>query len=126
MPADLAAFRVEFPPPAFAATADAAINRALLQARLLHAKRELCTLYAAAHLVVLDTELLDAQGVRKDVPDGGSGVVTAESTGPLKREFMTTAGNERDAFFSTSVYGRRFLALERRTPGVGIAAMVVG
>ena len=51
----VADFRAEFPE--FSATSDAAVQRALTEALLLHSIRKLATLYAAAHVlsVVPDT-----------------------------------------------------------------------
>ena len=125
MTADRAAFRAQFPT-AFPNATDADIDGALAEAELLHSIRELATLYCAAHLLALDTENFDALDNRIDKPDGGSGIVTAETIGPRRIEYLSVAGaSERDAFFASTTYGRRFLALERRSPRASIGAVVV-
>ena len=45
----------------------------------------------------------------------------------MRRNFLTQAGDdERRAFYVTTAYGRRFLALEDRNPRSRIGARVVG
>ena len=48
--------------------------------------------------------------------DGGSGELTAESTGPVQASYMAQAGSSREVFFTRTAYGREMIALERRSP----------
>ncbi|MCY4670319.1 MAG: DUF4054 domain-containing protein [Rhodococcus sp.] len=81
-------------------------------------------LWAAAHLLALEAEHTGA-------PDGGAGVVTAESIGPLSKTYATQVGggaggasNEDAAYWATSSYGRRFLTLQARTPAAVLTTIV--
>ena len=127
MVATLSDFREYFPGPPFTNLDDASVARALNEALLLHCVREEATIYLTAHLLALDVE--SAEHVERNglAPDGGSGVVTEEAVGPRRFTFLTQAGeSERRAFYATTPYGRRFMALEDRTPGVMIGAFVAG
>lgn len=120
MAADRAAFQEWFPGEPFSGLEPAAIDRAIAEARQLHDWNEIATIYLAAHLLAVDTE----QGALQ--PDGGSGVVQSEQIGPRRINYLTQAGeDERRAFYATTPWGRRFLALEDRTARVGIGATVV-
>ena len=93
----------------------------IVEALQIHRWKELAVLYCTAHLLTLDTENAAAH-------DGGSGVVDSEALGPKKVSYVTQASAEdtaRAAFFSTTSYGRRFLALEEATPRARFGAMVV-
>lgn len=116
MAADLATFKAKFP---IFALADAVIESALAEAVIFHDVNETATLYCAAHLLALDSE-------NTGKPDGGSGVVESEKIGPLSRNYKNQDEEERDVFFVTTSYGRRFLAIERRTPRSAIGAIVIG
>ena len=127
MAADLTAFRAKFSNAPFAAMSATVIKEALDEAKLLHSIRDVATLYCAAHLLILDQENLTELGQAVTAPDGGAGVVTAESIGPRNISYLTQAGDdERRAFFVTTPYGRRFLALEDRSPRATIGARVIG
>lgn len=106
MAADLATFQELFGKTKF--PDEDAIRERLIEARQIHNVRTLATLYCAAHLLTLDAE--------NDEPhDGGSGVVSEEGMGPRRVSYVTQAsaeGTARAAFFGTTSYGRRFLALE--------------
>ena len=124
MAADVAGFQAQFPNPQFEGADTAAIQRAIEEAEFYHSRRPLATLYCAAHLLALESE-------HTGKPDGGSGVVASERIGPKTISYLTQAGtgqnaDDRKVFFATSSYGRRFLALEARTPRAAIGAVVVG
>lgn len=126
MVATLSDFREWFPGPPFDALTDDTVTRSLNEALIFHDEREEATLYLTAHLLALDVEAGDAETRNGIAPDGGAGVVTSETIGPRTIGYLTQAGkNERRAFFATTPYGRRFLALEDRTPRYGIGAIVV-
>ena len=67
-------------------------------------------LYLAAHLYVLEKE----EGAGEI--DGGSGEITAETMGRKIYQYKTMAESGRDVFYTRTMYGRTFLALERRSP----------
>ena len=118
MAVDVAAFRSRFPDPLFTTASDEAVALAICDAQLLHDRDETATLYLAAHLLALDAEQTGA-------PDGGAGVVTQERIGPRTITYLTDAGDdERRAFYATTSFGRRFLALEDRNPYVGLGTLV--
>ena len=118
----LSGFRERFS--AFSGRDDGEVQLALDEALLLHDVRVLATYYCAAHLLSL-------AGEEGALPDGGAGIIASEQIGPKRIEFLNMAGagknmngRERDVFFATTPYGRRFLALERRTPRTSIGATV--
>ena len=128
----VADFRTQFPE--FAATTDAAIELALEEGLLLHSIRKLATLYASAHVLSYRLTAIAGGG------GGGSTTVTGQVSrrrvGPLEEEFSThtgsTQGNatsrrssEDIAYFSGTIYGQHFLALEARSPRATIGAIVV-
>lgn len=118
MAVDAAAFRARFPAPLFADKDDTAVALAISDAQLLHTRNETAVLYLAAHLLALDSE-------QTGRPDGGAGVVQKEKIGPRDIQYLTDAGtDERRAFYATTSFGRRFLALEDRTPRVALGAIV--
>ena len=90
---------------------------------------------AAAH--VLSFQLVPIGGGGSS---GGStavtGQVTSHTVGPLSTTYATHSGTTTNsnntksatdvAFFSSTIYGQHFLALEARTPRVAIGAIVAG
>lgn len=130
----VADFRTQFPE--FSATPDGQISLALEEGLLIHSVRKLATLYASAHVLAfrLPTQASPISG------GGGSTVVTGQVSrrrvGPLEEEFTThtgsTQGNagsrksaEDIAYFSSTIYGQHFLALEARSARASIGAIVV-
>ena len=117
-------FRAQFPT-GFPETdfPDALVEARLSEALLHHAVRPLATLYATAHLLALD-------GQNTGKVDGGAGVVTGQTLGPQSVEYATMAatdaGNPNAAFWATTSYGRRYLALIRTSPRASIGARIVG
>ena len=120
----LSGFRTRFPEFADAIGAgnrrtDAQITLALDEGRIIHAVTDLGTLYAAAHLLVLDDE-------ETGQVDGGSGLVKSEKLGPQEVDFQTQALTAREVFYATTSYGRKLLALEARIPRLVVTARAVG
>ena len=128
----VADFRTQFPE--FASTSDLAIELALEEGLLLHSIRKLATLYASAHTLAFRLASIAGGG------GGGSTAVTGQlqrrRVGPLEEEFATHSGStqgnagsrkssEDIAYFSSTIYGQHFLALEARSPRASIGAMVV-
>ena len=67
-------------------------------------------LYLTAHLVVLERH----EG--GDQMDGGSGEITSETMNRKVLQYRTMAENDRDVFYTRTIYGRMFLAFEKRSP----------
>lgn len=130
----LADFRAQFPE--LATRSDAAVQRAIEEAYLLHRIRKLATMYAAAHVLTVN----DVDEAGESGSSAGSvtvhGEISMKKVGPLSLEYTTTSGtqtgntNTKSAvdvtFFSRTEYGRHFLALEARSARAGMGAMVVG
>ena len=110
-----AEFRAQFPD---IAVEDADLDRFIAEAVQIHAVRKLATLYLTAHLYEL--ERLAAAGTET------RGEVKSEAVGPIRVSYITHAEKEGESFFTTTRYGQRFLALERRTPALVFTGRVVG
>ncbi len=107
--------------PEFGGRGDAEVEGALAEARALSDHTATLTSLCAAHLLALGPVDLAAQ------PDGGLGELASERIGPYQANYRTMAAQQggRTAFFATTAYGRRFLALEVRTPRVRFASVLV-
>lgn len=106
--------------PGFGGRGDAEIEGALAEARALSDHTATLTSLCAAHLLALGPVDLGAQ------PDGGLGELASERVGPYQASYRTVAGQGgRETFFATTAYGRRFLALEARTPQARFASVMV-
>ena len=118
MAVTVAAFRERFPAPLFSAESEDSIAMAISDAQMLHTASELGTLLCAAHLLAVQSE--DASA-----PDGGSGVVQKEKIGPRDITYLSDAGtDERRAFYATTSFGRRLMAIEARTPRMALGATI--
>ena len=117
---ELQDFRDEFPE--FSAVPAATVKRKIAHALELSAVSRRATLLLAAHLVAEMSATTEAGSV-----DAGAGVVTSESVGPYKTEYLTQADDDPDRVpFTTTVYGRQFLALESRSPAFVVSARNYG
>ena len=119
----VADFRTEFPDPPFAGLTDAKIESAIRLADKFHNVDPDAQMYCAAHLLALDAEA----PTDELAPDGGAGVVASETIGPKTTRYVNQvggSGDERKAFFGTSLYGRIFLTMEQRTARVGFGTIV--
>ena len=116
----LADFRARFPE--FSATSDAAASLAIDDAKRHHALTAVGWLLCAAHLLALRSDTASVGGY-----DGGAGEVITETMGPRTVEYVPMAGEDPNRVFYTSTrYGREFLAVEARTPRRRISAVAVG
>ena len=98
-------FRAAFAEFAEAEFPDAAVNAAAnFAGELAGNGSNMMLLYATAHVLALDSE-------RQTTPDGGSGIVMSESSAG---QSVSYENQEGDAFFKSTTYGRKYLALERR------------
>ena len=116
--ATLEKFRDQFPEFPDTVASDAVVELALATAKVLHAVRELATLYLTAHLVVLAQDV-DSGTVRNTE-------ATERKVGPLMVRYITQAETGDEAFYTSTVYGKLFTTLEKRSPRVAIGARVVG
>ena len=96
--------------PEFGATdfPDSDVQSEIAAGQELHSEDTEAALFVVAHLLALREE-------RTAEPDGGSGEVVSDGVGPRQASYMSQASNGHEVFFSTTSYGRTFLALERRT-----------
>ena len=120
--ATLAGFRSRFP--TFSTTADPDVMNALDEAMIIHNVRALATLYLVAHFLTIDAQVKAGTASRGELSSAGAG--------PLRAEYVTQAESKgrgagsRDAAFTRTEFGRRFLSLEKRTPRSAIGARVAG
>ena len=111
----LADFRLYLPQ--FTDTPDATVERALLIVQEIHSRSKLAAVYCAAHILTLEAD-------DTDQPDGGHGEISSETIGPSETTYVTQAEQGREAFFTTTLYGRTFLTLEKRNPEHAFSARV--
>lgn len=109
----LPAFRTRFPE--FIAQTDARIEAYLGDALLIFTLCETAVLYLAAHLLTLDIE--SGSGSTGASSDGGDGEVTSESAGGVSASYKSQAAKEKDVFYMSTVYGRRYVTLRNACPG---------
>ena len=111
-------FRGRFPE--FAATPDVAVDSALDEARQINSRRDLVTLYIAAHVLTISAEISAAQ-------TGARGAITSTRAGPLKVDYTSLVedGDIR-AELARTQYGARALLLESRNARSMIGATVAG
>lgn len=105
----LQAFRARFTE--FASTADAVIEDALSEASYHHSATELGQLLVTAHLLAL--QALDAS----TGDDVASGEVVSLSVAGQSVTYSPQSEQGRDAFYTGTAYGRRYLALLKARVG---------
>ena len=103
-------FRARFPEFVANDYPDALIERAVGLARRLAAAAGMEAVYW------LTAHWLSLEGERNVSPDYGSGLVTSETVGPRTVSYMAEARDDAQVFYARTVYGRAYLALERRAP----------
>ena len=112
-------FRTNFPELVgdFAAGDNSTIERVIYQACQFHRYSPQATHYCAAHLLSLfnRAESVASTDSIEDIVGGGAGEVKKDQIGPMMNEYMTQAEKGRETFFTSTSYGRHFLALEKRT-----------
>ncbi len=118
----LPAFRVRFPE--FDSETDERVTAFIDDALCIFALCEKATLYLAAHLLTL------SNGTGVGVPgssvpiDGGAGETTSESVGSLSVSVSTQSSNPEDVFYTSTAYGRQYLALKNACPAYRFSARV--
>ena len=106
-------FRTRFPE--FVTQTDARIEMYLGDALIIFALSETAVLYLAAHLLTLDID--SGAGSTGASTDGGDGEVVSESAGGVSASFKSGAKKEKDVFYMSTAYGRRYIALRNACPG---------
>ena len=109
-------FRSQFPDIGSDVLTDDDLDRLIAEAAQIHNVRKLATLYVIAHLYELDRQASAGQVTK--------GEVKSEGVGPIRVSYVTQAQDGPESFFTSTRYGQRFLALERRTPPLVITARV--
>ena len=109
----LSTFRARFPE--FITQFDDRLLLYLGDALRIHALCETAVLYLAAHLLTLDIDT--GAGSTGASVDGGDGEVTAESAGGVSASYKSQAAKEKDVFYMSTAYGRRYVALRNACPG---------
>ena len=111
IPIAAASVRARFPELLVTSYPDPVLEQAARLAMRLDSTGEEAALHLAAHLAVYWTMHNTAE------PDGGSGVIRHESTGPFNQSFATMVSSGMDdVFFETTSYGRTYLVIRNRTP----------
>ena len=105
---DLTATEIKAMFPELAKKSDSEVNMAIGEAYELSDVSRRATAFLAAHLCAVTTE--------GNALDGGLGEVSGEQLGPQRISYKTQAETGKEAFFTSTKYGRRFLALEKRAP----------
>lgn len=107
----LAEFRATF---ASHGATDETITAAIDVAYSIYALSKRACLHLAAHIIELAT-------AHTGEVDGGAGEVVSETIGQKKTEFQQQAMDAGEAFYTTSKYGRLFLAIKKARPsGMGM------
>ena len=121
------AFRNKFPefdsPSGKVPVTDVELREFLKDAQQLYSANDNCTLYLAAHLIALKTEMVE-DGLQGKT-DSGSGEISQDAVNGIQREVVALAtDNPTEAFYTTSLYGRTFWILRRADPTRTISVRV--
>jgi hypothetical protein len=114
-------FRVRFPE--FVTQADDRLTMYINDALCIHALCETAVLYLTAHLLTLDME--SGAGSIGAGSDGGGGEVVSERAGGVSATYKSQAAKEKDVFYMSTAYGRRYVALRNACPGYKFSVRIV-
>jgi len=114
-------FRARFPE--FATTSDDDLDDFLEDALAIHTGSNRATLYLSAHLITICND--SGVGSTGAGVDGGDGEVTAETVGRESVSVMAQAERGNDAFYTTTAYGRKYLAFAKASPSRVFSCRVV-
>lgn len=117
----LSLFREYFPE--FDSEPDGKVLRYLNLALSIHAICQDATIYLAAHFITLD----NASGVGGSggSVDGGLGEKTSERAKNVAATYKAQAMNDGDSFYTTTPYGRMYIAQRDACPGRRFSVRVV-
>jgi len=113
-------FRAKFPE--FDSVADSLVLETINEALHIFALCDLPVLWLTAHLLTVDAD--SGAGSGGAPVDGGEGETTSESAGGVSASFKTQADTGSDTYYTSTAYGRRFLALRKTTPGYAFTVRV--
>ena len=105
-------FRTRFPE--FQSESDERVTLYLDDAIIIFSGCKTATQYLAAHLLTLDNA--NELGRSGGTVDGGSGESVSETVGAESVSLMAQAERGSETFYSSTPYGRRFLALKKSCP----------
>ncbi len=111
-------FRARFPEFADPTLTDAQVTLYLEDAVALHGLCDRAALYLAAHLWVLDRDQASG-GI-----DDGLGEVSGDTIGKKSAQYKTIAERGKDAFYTTTPYGRKYIAFRDRCLGRAFSVRV--
>jgi len=114
-------FRVKFPE--FNSVVDSIVLEDINEALHIFALCDLPVLWLTAHLIALDTD--SGAGNDGALVDGGEGETVSESVGGVSASFKSQADKGSETYYTSTAYGRRFLALRKATPGYAFSVRVV-
>ena len=113
-------FRALFSPD-FDSISDAKVTIYLDQAGVIFSACQDAQLYLAAHLIVVDktNNVGTEQGGSMD---GGNGENTSEKVGEVQVDMKTMADTGLDTYYTSTPYGRRYLAFKKACPAYALSA----
>jgi len=109
----LVLFRARFQE--FDCVADSIVTFAINEALHIFALCDTPVLWLTAHFLALDNDA--GVGSTGASVDGGEGETTSESVGGVSASYKSMADRGDDTFYTSTAYGRRFLALRKTSPG---------
>ena len=80
-------------------------------------------LYLVAHLIALDQS--NGIGTTGATVDGGNGEHTSEKIGDIEVALKTMADSGLETYYTSTPYGRRFLAFKKACPSYRFSARVM-
>ena len=116
----LLSFRTRFPE--FIMQLDERLTMYINDALCIHALCDTAVLYLAAHLLALDID--SGAGLTGASPDGGGGEIISESAGGVSASYKSQAKKEKDVFYMSTAYGRRYVVLRNACPGYKFSVRV--
>jgi hypothetical protein len=122
----ISAFRELFPLPQFDWVSDALLGIYYDQALHIFSKCNYAMLYLVAHLLAIDNENNIAEGDSGAGMDGGNGENMQEKVGEIQVMMKTMADSGLDTYYTSTSYGRRYLAFKKACPSYAVSARVAG
>lgn len=113
-------FRIRFQE--FVSETNERVTLYLIDALTIFSGCKTATLYLAAHLLTLDNDA--GVGGSGASVDGGGGETTSETVGAESVSLMSQAERGSETFYTTTAYGRRYLALRNTCPARGFSVIV--
>ena len=116
-------FRTRFVEFDAAAVSDPLLNLYLEEALDVFDLCPRAVIFLAAHLIVLDQ--VSGVGVSGGASvDGGDGELISDKVGSVSGTYRSMADKGKDTFYTTSVYGRRYIVLRNACSGYSFTVRV--